>query len=320
MKKDILNAKDFELSYIRKMGNPKTKKTENELIILLPVGCYWAKNYSGCSYCGYQALVDELSEKYSYNLLEIVKTEYKKNSKNVTRVSFFVGGSFFEIKPNIQNEIISYITSQKEVNEIYIESRPELITTNNIIRLKNIVKDKKLTVAIGLETHDEKIRNDVHTKGITNQSFEAAMEILKRNHIDSLIYIFVKPPIKNYTDEDAYLEALESIEYAIKNGGTSIELESGYIVENSKMHDLYQQGFYVPLKLWTINKLLVEATNKYQDIPIRLAYFTDTPEPIDGPKGCEECDYILRESFQKYREVMDITLLPKTFSCQCTVV
>ena len=33
----------YEMSYIRKMGNPKTHKTENELIIILPVGCYWAK-------------------------------------------------------------------------------------------------------------------------------------------------------------------------------------------------------------------------------------------------------------------------------------
>ena len=27
----------YEMSYIRKMGNPKTHKTENELIIILPV-------------------------------------------------------------------------------------------------------------------------------------------------------------------------------------------------------------------------------------------------------------------------------------------
>ena len=40
--KSVITDK-YEMSYIRKMGNPKTHKTENELIIILPVGCYWAK-------------------------------------------------------------------------------------------------------------------------------------------------------------------------------------------------------------------------------------------------------------------------------------
>ena len=50
----------YEMSYIRRMGNYKTHETENELIVLLPVGCYWAKKTGGCAYCGYQALVDEM--------------------------------------------------------------------------------------------------------------------------------------------------------------------------------------------------------------------------------------------------------------------
>lgn len=43
----------YEMSYIRRMGNYKTHETENELIVLLPVGCYWAKKTGGCAYCGY---------------------------------------------------------------------------------------------------------------------------------------------------------------------------------------------------------------------------------------------------------------------------
>ncbi len=50
----------YDLSYIRKMGNASTHEVENELIVLLPVGCYWAKKHGGCSYCGYQSLVDEM--------------------------------------------------------------------------------------------------------------------------------------------------------------------------------------------------------------------------------------------------------------------
>lgn len=321
MKKNILTNENLPLSYIRKMGNFKTKEVENELIILLPVGCYWARNYGGCSYCGYQHLIDKIQSEYYFDLLKIVENEYEKNKcEDITRVSFFVGGSFFEISSDIQEKIIKYIVNQEKVNEVFIESRPELITNSNLIRLKKLIDDKKITVAIGLETSNEVTRNIVHKKGITNRSYEEAMKKLAKNEIDSLIYIFVKPPIKNYSDKEAYEEAIASIEYAIKNGATSIELESGYIVENSRMYDLYKQGLYIPLNLWTINKILIEGIKRYPDIPIRLAYFTDTPEPIDGPKSCPECDAFLKNKFQEYRESLDTEILIKTPSCQCALI
>lgn len=37
----------YEMSYIRKMGNPKTHKTENELIIILPVGAIGQRKQMG---------------------------------------------------------------------------------------------------------------------------------------------------------------------------------------------------------------------------------------------------------------------------------
>ncbi|WP_448820304.1 radical SAM protein [Cetobacterium sp.] len=294
---------------------------EKELIILLPVGCYWVRKYGGCSYCGYQHLVNELQNEYYYDLLEIVKNEYEKNkNKNITRISFFVGGSFFEINSDIQEKIIKYIIGQESINEIFIESRPELITDSNLVKLKNLMGNRKLTIAIGLETSSETIRNLVHTKGITNKSYEEAMKKLTNNKIDSLIYIFIKPPIKNYSDQEAYEEAVTSIEYAIKHGATSLELESGYIVENSKMHELYEQGLYTPLNLWTINQILLTGIKKHPNIPIRLAYFTDTPEPIDGPKGCIDCDTFLKNKFQEYRESLDMEILIKTSSCKCSLI
>jgi len=306
----------MELSYIRKMGNRKTHEIENELIVLFPVGCYWAKKYGSCSYCGYQPLVDEIRAKYKdIDYLEVLKNEVEKQDVTIHRISFFVGGSFFEIPRNIRIEIFNYI-NKLDISDIYIETRPELITNKNVCELKNIIKNKNLWVAIGLETSDEYIRNSIHNKGISDKTFINAMEILNMNSVFSLIYVFVKPPIENITDKQAYEEAYKTIEYCFKKGCTAIELECGYIVENSYIKELYDKGKYKPLKLWTIQKLLKE-TFKLNKGPIRLAYFSDTPEPIDGPKNCNKCSNIFYEMFDEYRKTMNIEILNTNINCDC---
>ncbi|NYB72807.1 radical SAM protein [Sedimentibacter hydroxybenzoicus DSM 7310] len=310
----------YELSYIRKMGNFNNHETENELIVLLPVGCYWAKKNGGCSYCGYQKVVDDMLGNYeSMTYQEILKYELDKQTETIHRLSFFVAGSFFEIPRDERIGLFEYLNNYPKIKEVYIESRPELITEDNIRELKNVLNNKVLSVAIGLETSDEKIRNEVHNKGVSNELFVKAMEILKREEVNSLIYVFVKPPVKNITDEEALTEAYNTVKYSFDNGATAVELECGYIVENSKMYDLYMEGKYKTLSLWTIRDLLLKSIELNQG-NVRLAYFHDTPAPIDVPKNCPKCNDEFLKMFDEYRATSRAELLLKEIDCECMKV
>lgn len=310
----------IELSYVRKMGNLKTHKTENELIVILPVGCYWAKKTEGgCAYCGYQKFIEDALKKFEHvSYIDILKNELAKQKEPIHRLSFFVGGSFFEINRTERIELLNYLNNYNEIREVYIESRPELISEDNIKELKYIVNDKELSVAIGLETSNQKIRNEVHRKGVNEKDFLKALNILKNVGVNSLIYVFVKPPLENITDKQAFEEAYETIKYCFDIEADMVELECGYIVENSKMHELYLEGKYEPLKLWTIQELLLKSIELGKG-PVRLAYFSDTPKPIDGPKNCDKCSNEFFEMFDQYRKTMDITILKKQFNCDCNM-
>lgn len=306
----------MELSYIRKMGNRETNEVENELIVLFPVGCYWAKQFGSCTYCGYQPLVDEIRAKYeNIDYMEILDNEINKQKEPIHRISFFVGGSFFEIPREDRIKIFQYV-KMLDINDVYIETRPELVTEKNVKELKEILGDKKLWVAIGLETYDEHIRNKVHKKGITDEVYVKAMQILNDANVLSLVYVFVKPPVENISDTEAFEEAYRTIEYCFDSGCTAIELECGYIVENSYIKQLYDENKYKPLKLWTIQKLLKD-TIELNKGTIRLAYFTDTPEPIDGPKNCEKCSQEFYDMFNEYRRTMDTNILYREINCEC---
>ncbi len=320
-KEDILRGREIELSYIRKVGNYESNEVENELVFFLPVGCFWARTLGGCFHCGFQDVINEITRKYYCNLIEIVKVEYKKYLNiNIKRVFFYVGGSFFEIKDEVQDEILNFINTQTMIRDIYIESRPEFITKENIQRLKFLLQDKNLIVAIGVETYNEKVRNEVLSKGISNNSFELAMHILQSENIKALVYIFIKPPIKNITDKKAYDETLKSIEFVIEKGASYIELKSGCIMYNTKVYELYKVGRYTPLNIWTVNKLLIEANERDKDVPIRLGVFSEIFSTIDVPKGCILCDEFLKEKLQLYRETMDSKVLIKHTTCYCSII
>lgn len=298
------------------MGNPITHETENELIILLPVGCFWAKKTNGCAYCGYQALVDEMlstSEFTSY--LDILKNEISKQTATIHRLSFFVGGSFLEIPEVERLELLEELNKHPEIKDVFFETRPELITVQNISQATNAIRGKRLTVAIGLESSDDYIRNKVHMKGVSAKTFEDSMSILKNSGVQPFIYVFVKPPIANISDKEALEDALSTISYGFDKGAYAVELECGYIVENSQMHELYLNGLYKPLTLNSIYELILEAAKLHKGI-VRLAYFSDTPAPIAIPSNCEKCDHEYIEMFDQYRKTLDLQYLHE-IDCDC---
>lgn len=203
-----------------------------------------------------------------------------------------------------------------QIKEIYIETRPELITDENIAGIKRSACDKTISVAIGLESSNDYIRNKIHDKGVAKEVFEKAMKILSDHKIHPLIYVFVKPAVKNMTDEETISDALETINYSFEKGAYMVELECGYIVENSAMYDLYQEGKYTPLTLWSIRELLIKALEQKKGI-VRLAYFSDTPKPIAGPYNCDKCSDRFFEMFDLYRKTMDANVLYQEITCTC---
>lgn len=308
--------REMELSYIRLMGNPVTNETERELVILLPVGCYWAKKDKSCSYCGYQPVVDGFRKEFGeVDYLDIIKCEIEKQKEPFQRVAFFVGGSFLEIPPYKQIEIFEYMDTLP-IRQVFFESRPELIREEQILVLKNCLHNKELMVAIGLETSDEKIRNEVHKKGINNDTYVKGINILKKLEIKPLIYVFLKPPVANITDKEAYEEGMKTIRYAFETGAYAVEIESGYIVENSDMQKLYMSGQYECLNLWTIHKVLEDSIQMNMGI-CRLAYFSDTPEPLVIPQGCPECTERVYKALDEYRRTLDVSKVLNMETCKC---
>jgi len=204
----------------------------------------------------------------------------------------------------------------QNIKEVCIETRPELVTKESIKDILDCLGNKKLQIAFGVESSNEYIRNQIHKKGLDENTYIKAMNILLDLNVHVLIYVFVKPPIPYITDDEAIDDAMKTIKDSFDKGAYAVELECGYIVENSDMYNLYKNGRYKPLSFWSIQKLLKNAIALNRGI-VRLVYFSDTPKPIAGPSNCEKCNDKFIKMFDEYRETLDPKVLFEEIQCEC---
>ena len=148
-------------------------------IILRTRGCSWAlSEHGGCSMCGYYLdankkdvsatqIINQFDHAFDNKINEI-----KQDSNNFI-LKIFNSGSFLdeiEIPKNVRNYILEKISKVEKIKEIVIESRVEYITSEKLVEIKEVLNNKHIEIAIGLETVNDYIRNCYINKGILFKS------------------------------------------------------------------------------------------------------------------------------------------------------
>lgn len=294
------------------------KKSIKHLVLLLPgKGCAWAQKTGGCTMCGFSQKIRQIGKNFTaQNLIALYKTaEIMTLEDKPTLLSIYNAGSFInneEIPLKVQKEICQKVKKHPTIKKLAVESRAEFVTDDKIGFLKKGLGEKSLIVSIGLEAQNDKVRNVYIKKGLSRETYENALKIIKQNRVKSLTYVFIKPI---YLDErEAIDEAINTAKYAFSAGSDEVAFESAFIQEGTMMEQFYLRGEFRPPWLWSI----IEVVKKTHDLGnIRLGGFEDEPPPIAVPSNCSKCSKKIREILQKYRETNDIKLFDNLIDCEC---
>jgi radical SAM enzyme (TIGR01210 family) len=144
------------------------------IAILKGFVCSWNK----CTFCCfYEEAAKNLNDLILTAKEIITRIKGLMNEKLVDRISFFNGGSFFELPLSVIHEL-SKITSKKIIE---IESRPEFLSKDSINYLYSLLKPSKLVIRIGFESIHDEIRNNLLNKGIKDSEVKRILEL--RNKI-----------------------------------------------------------------------------------------------------------------------------------------
>lgn len=293
-------------------------------ITLLPTGCEYAKS-GGCTMCG---------EWSGSNLGELVHGEFHVaqfasacanlfHSEDIAWLRIYQEGSFLnsrEVDPDARDIILQLASSLRNVKRVTIESRAEYLTNVLAKKIRNNVQSPvELEIGIGLEAHDEFIRNVCVGKGTTLKSYEQAVRIAHSNDIIALAYVLLKPPF--LSEKQAIDEAVRSIAYAFEIGFDEVYVQAASIHEWSLAELLWKQGAYTLPWLWSMLDVVRQTSNLGKVKIGGLEYFpipsTISQNYLDsnGNEPCS-CSQNVWHSIQEYNATHNVNSFSE-ISCSC---
>ena len=194
----------------------------------------------GCIYC---------SEKGSGELINYNKSINKQvkdyfNSYRAKRANKFI--VYFQ---NFTNTYDSIENLKRKYDEALIDdrivglaigTRPDCIN-EEVARLISSYKDKYyVCVELGLQTSNNEIGKIIN-RGYTSEQFTETVKILNKYNIDVVAHIMVGLP--NESKEDV----INTVDFLNKHKLQGVKIHCVYVVENTVLADMYNNGTYQPL-------------------------------------------------------------------------
>ena len=144
-------------------------KSRMNYILETKTPCQYAIKNKPCKYCNFW----NQKSKNKKTLKSEIKT-FKENE-----IGLLSGGSFLDEKQYSKKNIKKILTliNKTPAEKVIVESRPEYITKKRISEIKKIIPNKKLEIAIGLETTNDNLRAKLN-KGFTKEQVIKAIKII----------------------------------------------------------------------------------------------------------------------------------------------
>lgn len=215
-----------------------------------------------------------------------------------------------EIPQSTRAHLYIAVRNHPTAKELMVEARPELVTDAMLTEARAHLGDKTLKVAIGLESMDEHVRNDILKKFIGQDSFLRALERLQNNDVKSFVYVFLGAP--GLSEAQAYSDARASIKALSTLGVDEIALSCAFIPPGGQLEALYDAGDYRPPWLWTVGKLIEDAIA--HNWPLCVGGFDDFPPPVAIAQNCGACDGKILAAIDGYRQTGQYNT---TVQCSC---
>ncbi|MCK4651807.1 MAG: archaeosine biosynthesis radical SAM protein RaSEA [Methanosarcinales archaeon] len=281
-------------------------------MILRTYGCSRCRDGQGCTMCGF--IRDSAPTPPSpEDLVAQFEAAMARRPEGRFMVKIFTSGSFLdaaEMPPAAGLEILRRLDDAPDVIKVLLETRPEFVTSEVMADCRQTIH-KKLEVAIGVETSNDRIRLDCINKGFLFEDFVRASRIAHQHNSTVKAYLLLKPPflsegvairdiVKSVRDVSPYAETV-SINLCNVQKGTFVE-------------KLLRRGDYRPPWLWSATSVLRQAKTENPDLII-------TSDPVGagsryGPHNCGRCDSDVANAINRFSISQDTRDLRVMCDCK----
>src|SRR3989338_8625093 len=274
------------------------------------------KEYQQAFYDGAPVPHEEIVAKLMHNIAVAGR------ESDMHTLAIFNGGSFLAMEPDLQLKIVACVVAAK-VQRLVIESRAELVTDDAVARIMRELApyDIKLTVRIGVETQDDKVRMHVLRKGHVRKTLIRAVQILHAHGVTVGGYALVAPAphswilrvhpqVQNYE-----LWALDEGVATVHAILDEFDMDEVYVCSTcvapgTYLEKLWQEGAYEPASLTLIAEVLAKTVVTNNKKPIHLLPLKDEPAFVavssnHSRSGVHQNETKLHKHDRQFRALLD---------------
>ena len=198
------------------------------------------KGVGGCIFCSQKGSGEHL-EKIS--IQEQVKKglEYKKDRADKFIAYFQNYTNTYDTIENLKDKYNQALISDKIVC-LAIATRPDCIN-QEICKLLSIFKEKlDVWVELGLQTAKD-ITGKLINRGYNSEEFTNAVKLLNQYKLECIAHIMIGLPGETHQDIE------NTVKFLSKHNIQGIKIHSTYIVEDTKLADMYEKKEYELMSL-----------------------------------------------------------------------
>ncbi len=230
-------------------------------IVFYTQACRWSR----CAGCNLPMLMSQFHVSYRHIIEQIDylfdMPEVKQQAQEIRKVIVSNNGSVLD-EDTFSSTALMYLMAKFNLNlprlaVVSLETRPEYVDVEELEFLSRALKEgdtpTKLELAVGFESYDEKVRNDIFSKGLSLKSFENMAEKLARYDFHLKCYFMLKP-VPNLSVKDAIEDIHQAIAYlgeVSERFGLKINmhLNPTYAASGTPLATAFESGDFVPPSL-----------------------------------------------------------------------
>lgn len=274
------------------------RTVESLTVILRTVGCRWNR----CTMCGYAS---EGAPATSEELLIQLSSAMQRLSPDVKVMKVYTSGSFLdprEVPEPVRDKVLHSLKSAG-IERFVIESRPEHVTPERVLACLKVMETE---FAIGLETSNDLIRQEIICKGFTFQDFALASKTVHELGGRVKAYLLLKPPL--LSEGEALRDAISSARAARKYADV-LSLNLCNVQRGTHVERLWERGEYRPPWLWSAVEVLRSVEGPIICDPVGAG-------TRRGPHNCGKCDASIAEAIREHALTQDTSVF-KGLDCEC---
>lgn len=276
-------------------------------------GCAHAFRGKGpCRMCAFPDSSNQdrpVSEEELVAQFENMMADVDLAGEGIHQVDLFCAGSFFndeEIPPAVRGHVLGRLGALPAVRRVLVETRPEYLTGERVdAALAALGNGAQLEVALGLESADDRVREEIIRKGFGREDFEGALRVLATRPVAALVYLLVKPP--TLSEGEALADAVASgrwvFERAAAHGVTvTAAFQPVFVQKGTWVDELHREGRYRPPWLWTV----IEVLRRLHGLgELQVGSASDEPPPYAVRGNCGLCDARCEAAIEAYNRSQD---------------